>query len=169
MFFLCNRRSVAFIPWRCCLSIPCLFFHGCLLFQKMFYRRGFFAGSFSVQYLSFSALTLLVGHQEKRPACENWVMWCWWGHPAFKKLIAGVLAWLSVWSEVQIVCIWSSWCHCHPQTPSSLASFKSRLVLPFLYRLTQVVLEKGPLNGCNSSSSRSNGSPMLVDWHDLCA
>ena len=59
--------------------------------------------------------------------------------------------WLSVWSEVQIVCIWSSWCHCHPQTPSSLASFKSRLVLPFWYQLTQVVLEKRPLNSSSSS------------------
>jgi len=29
-----------------------------------------------------------------------------------------------------------------------LASVKSRLVLPFWYRLTQVVLEKRPLNGC---------------------
>ena len=29
----------------------------------------------------------------------------------------------------------------------SLASVKSRLVLPFWYRLTWVVLEKGPLNG----------------------
>ena len=38
--------------------------------------------------------------------------------------------------------------------PSSLASFKSRLVLPFWYRLTQVVLGKRPLNGCSSSSSR---------------
>ena len=54
----------------------------------------------------------------------------------------GVLVWLSVWSEVQIVCIWSSWCHCHPKTPSSIASFKSRLVLSSWYRLTQVVLEK---------------------------
>jgi len=35
----------------------------------------------------------------------------------------------------------------HPKTPSSLASFKCRLVLPFWYRLTQVVLEKRPLNG----------------------
>ena len=35
----------------------------------------------------FSALTLLVGRQE--------------GHPACKKLSGGVLAWLSVWSEVQ--------------------------------------------------------------------
>ena len=30
---------------------------------------------------------------------------------------------------------------------------KSRLVLPFWYRLTQVVLEKRPLNGSSSSSS----------------
>jgi len=35
---------------------------------------------------AFSALTLLVGRQE--------------GHPACKKLSGGVLAWLSVWSEV---------------------------------------------------------------------
>ena len=35
----------------------------------------------------FSALTLLVGRQE--------------GHPACKKLSSEVLAWLSVWSEVQ--------------------------------------------------------------------
>ena len=43
----------------------------------------------------------------------------------------------------------------HPKTSSFLASFKSRLVLPFRYRLTQVVLEKRPLNGCSSSSSTS--------------
>ena len=36
---------------------------------------------------SFSALTLLVGRQEEHPAC--------------KKLSGEVLAWLSVWSEVQ--------------------------------------------------------------------
>ena len=30
----------------------------------------------------------------------------------------------------------------------SLASVKSRLVLPLWYQLTRVVLEKGPLNGC---------------------
>jgi len=29
-------------------------------------------------------------------------------HPACKKLSDEVLVWLSVWSEVQIVCIWSS-------------------------------------------------------------
>ena len=36
---------------------------------------------------AFSALTLLVGRQE--------------GHPACKKQSGGVMAWLSVWSEVQ--------------------------------------------------------------------
>ena len=42
----------------------------------------------------FSALMLLVGWQE--------------GHPACKKTVSGeVLAWLSVWSEVQ-TCIWPS-------------------------------------------------------------
>ena len=81
-------------------------------------------------FLSFSALMLLVGHQE--------------GHLACKKLSGGVLAWLSVWSEVQ-TCIRPSWCHCHSL---SLASVKCRLALPFWYRLTQVIPDKGPLNGC---------------------
>ena len=91
---------------------------------------------------AFSALMLLVGRQE--------------GHPPCKKQSGGVLAWLSVWSEVQ-TCIWPSWCHCHSL---SLAPVKSRLVLPFWYRLTQVVLEKRPLNGC--SSLYLNGR-----WSDL--
>jgi len=34
------------------------------------------------------------------------------GHLVCKKLSGGVLAWLSVWSEMQ-TCIWPSWCHCH--------------------------------------------------------
>jgi len=46
-------------------------------------------------------------------------------HPACKKLSDGVLAWLSVWTVAQMICIWSSWCHCHP---SSLATVKSRMV-----------------------------------------
>jgi len=37
----------------------------------------------------------------------------------------------------------------YPKTPSSLASFKSRLVLPFWYQLTQAHLEKRLLNGCS--------------------
>jgi len=42
---------------------------------------------------AFSVLTLVVGQQE--------------GHPAGKKMSGGVLAWLSVWSELQ-TCIWPS-------------------------------------------------------------
>ena len=75
-------------------------------------------------------LTLLVGRQE--------------GHPACKKLSGGVLAWSSVCSKVQTF-IQPSWCHCHSL---SLASVKSRLVLPFWYRLTWVVPDKGPSNVC---------------------
>jgi len=75
-----------------------------------------------------------------------------------------VLVWLSVWSEEQIVCIWSRWCHCHLKTPPTLASFISRLVLPFWYQLTQVVLENGPLNGC----SRSNYSIQAVVRNMFC-
>jgi len=60
----------------------------CILFQlacdKTLYAFSAYA---------FSAVTLLVGRQE--------------GHPAGKKQSGGVLAWLSVWSEVQ-TCIWSS-------------------------------------------------------------
>jgi len=56
-----------------------------------------------------TALMLLVGRQE--------------GHPACKTLSGGVLAWLSVWSEVQTD-------------------------LHFWYRLTWVVPERGPLNVC---------------------
>ena len=64
--------------------------------------------------------------------------------PVKKTWVVGVLAWLSVWSEMQ-TCIWPSWCHCHSL---SLASVMSRFVLPFWYWLTRVVPEKGPLNGC---------------------
>ena len=35
----------------------------------------------------------------------------------------------------------------HPKNPSPLASFKSRLILPFWYWLIRAVLEKRPLNG----------------------
>jgi len=38
----------------------------------------------------------------------------------------------------------------HPKTPSSLVSFKSRVSLPFWYRVTQVILEKKPLNRCSA-------------------
>ena len=80
---------------------------------------------------AFSALTLLVGRQEGRPAC--------------KKLSGEVLAWLSICLEQ------GADLHMAQLMPLPLTVFaliKSRLVLPFWYWLTRVVLDKGPLNGC---------------------
>jgi len=67
----------------------------------------------------------LFGRQEERPAC--------------KKLSDGVLAWLSVWSVAQMICVWSSWCHCHPII-SCFSEIQNGL--PSWCWLTQVVLEK---------------------------
>jgi len=88
---------------------------------------------FFPRVISFSALTLLVWRQDGHPACKKTE---WW--------VAGVVICLEQGADW-----WPSWCHCHSL---SLASVKSRLVLPFWYWywywLTQVVPEKGPLNGC---------------------
>jgi len=54
-----------------------------------------FWGRLSLITHAFSALTLLVGRQERHLACT------------VNKLSGGVLAWLSVWSEVQ-TSIWPS-------------------------------------------------------------
>jgi len=58
----------------------------------MFQEKADLQDSASIQ-TAFSALTLLVGRQE--------------GHLACKKQSSGVVAWLSVWREVQ-TCIWPS-------------------------------------------------------------
>ena len=84
--------------------------------------------SLSVARVTFSALTLLAGWQEGHPACKNWSVGCWHGY------LSGARCRLAY-----------GWCHCHSL---SLALVKSRLVLPFWYRLTRVVPDKGPLNGC---------------------
>ena len=71
----------------------------------------------------------LGGRKGIRPV-KNWVVGCWRGY------LSGARCRLA---------LCSCWCHCHSL---SLASVKSRLVLPFWYRLTWVVPEKGPLNVC---------------------
>ena len=80
---------------------------------------------------TFCALMLLVGRQEGHSACKKWVMRCWHDY------LSGM--------RCRLAYGWPSWCHCHSL---SLASVKSRFVLPFWYRLTCVVLDKGALNGC---------------------
>ena len=61
------------------------------------------------------AITILLSYQTLRLFPS--MLWCCWlavrkGIRPVKKLSGGVLAWLSVWSEVQ-TCIWPSWRHCH--------------------------------------------------------
>jgi len=69
-----------------------------------------------------------VGRQEGHPACKKLE---WWG--------AGVVVCLERSADLHMAQLM-------PLT--SLASVKSRLVLPFWYWLTRVVPDKGPLNGC---------------------
>jgi len=52
-----------------------------------------FFSHFSHYFTLFIALALLVGRQKE--------------HPAYKKLSDEVMVWLSVWNEVQMICIWS--------------------------------------------------------------
>jgi len=72
--------------------------------------------SYYLQYiflsLAFSALTLFIGRQEEHPAC--------------KKFNDEMLAWLSVWSEVQVIFPMAQLMPLPP--PSCLASLKFRLV-----------------------------------------
>ena len=79
---------------------------------------------------AFSALTLLVGRQEGHPACK-------------KNLSGGVLAWLSVWTLERGADLHMSQLMPPPLTIS--CSSKIQIGLPFWYRLTWVVPDKGTL------------------------
>ena len=80
-----------------------------------------------VRASAFNALCcLLVGWPERHPACKKQ----WLG--------TGVVIFLERGADL----------HMAQLMPLSLASVKSRLVLPFWYRLTRLVPDKGPLNGC---------------------
>jgi len=62
-----------------------------------------------------------------------------------KDLSDEVLAWLSVWSEVQMICIWSNSCHCHPIISCFI---KIQIGLTLLVPAYPGCPEKRPLNGC---------------------
>jgi len=88
--------------------------------------------------MAFSALMLLVWQPE--------------GHLTCKTLSGGVLAWLSVWSKIMPL----------PLTVSYFS--KSRLVLPFRYRLTWVVPNERPLNWCCVVVVRMRKTVTLLHW-----
>jgi len=89
-----------------------------------------------------SAISLFSTFQCLYPTVPSVLCRCWLGDR--KGIWPVKTEW---WGDGMVVqtCIWPNWCHCHSM---SLASVKSRLVLPFWYRLTRVVPEKGLLNGC---------------------
>jgi len=71
-------------------------------------------------------------------ACKNWVIGCWCGYLCRARLR------LFAYGPADATA---------SPNPIISSSFKLRLVLPFWYRLTQVVPEKKPLNRCSSSCS----------------
>jgi len=79
--------------------------------------------------LAFSALTLLVERQEG----IRHVKTEWWG--------AGVVVCLKQGADLHMAQLMPL-----PLTVSCFS--KIQIGLPFWYRLTWIVLEKGPLNGC---------------------
>ena len=79
---------------------------------------------------AFSALTLLVGRQEGHPACKKTERWG-----------AGMVICLERGADLHGPADAIA-------TRCLFALVKSRLVLPFWYRLTWVVQDKGPLNRC---------------------
>ena len=85
------------------------------------------------------------------------LLWrCWLGSwksiGPVKTLSDEVLAWLSVWSEVQMTYLWFSWCHCHP----------IRMLYCTATSLSKVVLEKRPLNECFCCMSISGLSSHIL-------
>ena len=141
----CRQTARRYAPQQKCLNVQCDK-RATAEWNRQHLRRltinkwlsSEFKTSYQREIFAFSALTLLFERQEEHPACKNWVMRCWRGY------LSGERCRLFAYGPADATAI--------PKTLSSLASFQSRLVLPFWYRLTQVVLEKRQLNGCCSSS-----------------
>jgi len=87
-----------------------------------FVKTGFSKAFHPSGEVAFSALMLLGGQQEGYLACKSLKV----------KYLHGYVR-----SEVQMICIWSSWCHCLPIISCFI---KIQNSLPFWCWLTQVVL-----------------------------
>jgi len=85
------------------------------------------------------------------PECFDTVGWASGRAPNLYKLSDEVLVWLSVWSEVQIVCMWSSWCHCIPKRYRLLPHLNPDWFYLSGAGLPRMSWKHRPLNGCSSS------------------
>ena len=111
-----------------------------------FFLQPFKENHFVISANAYSALMLLVGHQEWHSAC--------------KKLSGVMLAWLCVWVKVHI-CIWPSWCQCH-----SLSLAPVNPVLFYFPGFWPTVLSVEPLVQCLvclSSVRRPSSVTFLAD------
>ena len=88
---------------------------------------------------AFSALMLLVGRQEGHPACKKTE---WWG--------AGMVICLEREADVHMAQLMPLplTVSCFSKILIGFTFLVLALILSFWYRLTRVVPEKGPLNGC---------------------
>ena len=88
---------------------------------------------------AFSALMLLVGWQEGHPACKKTE---WWG--------AGIVICLEREADVHMAQLMPLplTVSCFSKIQIGFTFLVLALILSFWYRLTRVVPEKGPLNGC---------------------
>ena len=91
---------------------------------------------------TFSALTLLVGHEEEHPACKYSVVRCWCGY------LSGTRCRLFAYGLADATAI--------PKPHHLLPHLNPDRFLSFWYQVSQVVVEKRPSNTCSSSSSSSS-------------
>jgi len=60
------------------------------------------------------AFEIIVSKRKLHLQCFDIVGWTSGRASSLQKMSHEVLAWLSIWGEVQMIRTWSSWCHCHP-------------------------------------------------------
>ena len=141
-FFL--RKNPALISVKMTHHLPCIYFqlwwgHFCAEWEKI---------RTSVRVNCRSSISATSHDDVIDLLCSGWclpsVLWrCWLGS---RKGIRPVKNWVvRCWHGYLSGARCRCWCHYHSL---SLAAVKSRFVLPFWYRPTRVVLEKGPLNEC---------------------
>jgi len=145
LVFLCLFSVVALLPYAFS-AMPSVLCLQCYAFSAM-------PSVLCLQCYAFSAMPSVLWRCFGSRKGIQPVKTEWWD--------AGVVICLG---EMQ-TCIWPSWCHCHSL---SLASVKSRLFLPFWYRLTWVVPENWPLNGyvcfCCSTLLLVGDCMLLLCW-----
>jgi len=108
----------------CKIPYVCLQYESCVSF-------GFSCSVNTLLLFAFSALMLLVGWQEGHLACKKpWVVGCWHGY------LSGPRCRLAYGPADAMA------------TRCLLLQKNPDWFLPFWYRLTRVVPDKGPLNGC---------------------